>query len=92
MSSLALQISFALRLAKPPQGADKPYFSVQELSWEVFFNVSMERTLGQHRSRESGYTKPSLPARAGKRYLPMGERASVATAIVSHEDVKKIKS
>lgn len=35
MSSLTLQISSALWLAKPPQGAEKPYFSVQELSRDV---------------------------------------------------------
>ena len=39
----------ALWLAKQPQGGDKPYFSVQELSWKVLlflFDVFMEITLG----------------------------------------------
>jgi len=38
----------------------------------------MEITLRQFRSGESGYTLKSFPV--DKRYLPMGKRASVATA------------
>ena len=47
----------------------------------VLFDVSMKITLGQYRSGESGYAQTtSLPV--GKRYLPMGKRASVTTTIV----------
>ena len=47
----------------------------------VLFDVSMEITLGQYRSGESGYAQTtSLPV--GKRYLPMGKRASVTTTNV----------
>ena len=47
----------------------------------VLFYVSMEITLGQYRSGESGYAQTtSLPV--GKRYLPMGKRASVTTTNV----------
>ena len=47
----------------------------------VLFDVSMEITLGQFRSGKSGYTqKMSFPV--GKRYLPMGKRASVTTTNV----------
>ena len=47
----------------------------------VLFDVSMEITLGQFRSGKSGYTqKMSFPV--GKRYLPMGKRASVTTTII----------
>ena len=45
----------------------------------VLFYVSMEITLGQFRSGKSGYTQKSLPV--GKRYLPMGKRASITTTI-----------
>jgi len=48
----------------------------------VLFYVSMEITLGQFRSGEKRlHTKKSFPV--GKRYLPMGKRASVTTAIIS---------
>ena len=44
----------------------------------VLFYVSMEITLGQYRSGESGYAQTtSLPV--CKRYLPIGKRASVTT-------------
>ena len=44
----------------------------------VLFDVSMEITLGQYRSGESGYAQTtSLPV--CKRYLPIGKRASVST-------------
>ena len=47
----------------------------------VLFYVFMEITLGQYRSGESGYAQTtSLPV--GKRYLPMGKRASVTTTNV----------
>ena len=47
----------------------------------VLSDVSMKITLGQFRSRKSGYTqKTFLPV--GKRYLPVGKRASVTTANV----------
>ena len=70
-SSQSTAISYVLLcdLAKPPHGADKSYFSVQELSWEVLlfvFYVTMEINLGQFRSRESAYIqkRPSRWANA----------------------------
>ena len=49
----------------------------------VLFDVSMEITLGQFRSGKSGYTLKSLPV--GKRYLPMGKRASITmTNVTKH--------
>ena len=46
----------------------------------VFFDVSMEITLGQFRSGESGYTQ-KRPSR-GQTLFPMGKRASITTTIL----------
>ena len=46
----------------------------------VLFDVSMEITLRQFRSRESGYTQ-KRPSR-GKTLFPMGKRASITTTIL----------
>ena len=73
----------ALWLLKPPPGADKPNFSVQELPWEFFCSFwcihgNNTRTVSVWGKRL--HTKTSLSV--GKRYLPMGKRASVTTTIV----------
>ena len=75
----------AIYLAKPLQGADKPYFSVHELSWEVLFFFFLcihgNNPGAVLVSGKQLHTKTSLSV--GKRYLPMDKRASVTTTNVS---------